>query len=78
MKVLGVTMAKALRQPKQRLSPTNVKARWSVEPSCSDVAFLVERELLAQEEIFGGKRSFGSQAEGQQAQQIGKGFSQHR
>jgi hypothetical protein len=34
---------------------------------------LIERELLAQEEIFGGERSLGSQAEGPQAQQVGKG-----
>ena len=38
-----------------------------------DPALLIEPELFAQEEILGGELSFGSQAEGQQAKQIGKG-----
>jgi hypothetical protein len=36
-----------------------------------DSAFLVERELLAQKEILGRERAFGSQPEKQEAEHIG-------
>ena len=38
----------------------------------TDSAFLVERELFAQEKILGRERTFRAQAENQKAEQIGK------
>jgi len=63
----GISPIKPATEPHQR------QARWIVEPSWSDFAFLVERELFAQEEILGGERSFWTQTKDQQAKEIGKG-----
>jgi hypothetical protein len=41
------------------------------DPAGFDSAFLVERELLAQKEILGRERAFGSHPEKQEAEQIG-------
>jgi hypothetical protein len=41
-------------------------------PAGPDSAFLVERELFAQEEILGRERTFRSETENQKAEQIGK------
>jgi hypothetical protein len=60
MKVLGVTTVNALRQSNQRLSHRRVKrVEWEVRRGL-DSAFLVERELFAQEEILGARRPFSS------------------
>jgi hypothetical protein len=73
MKVLGVTTVNAFGQLNRRLSQTSVRRVGSSSRRDLILRFLVERELFAQEEILGGKRGFGSQAEGQKAEQIDKG-----
>jgi hypothetical protein len=72
MKVLGVTTVNALRQLNHRLSHRRVKRCWMGGPAGSDFAFLVERELFAQEEILGRERALRSETEHQKAEQIGK------
>jgi hypothetical protein len=49
-----VSPIKPATEPHQR------QARWTVDPSRPDFAFLIEPELFAQEEILGGQRSFGA------------------
>jgi hypothetical protein len=72
MKVLGVTIVKTLRQSNQRLSHSRGQARWIASPAGLESPFLIEGELLAQEEILSCERAFGSQTENHEVQQIGQ------
>ena len=50
----GVSPIEASAEPHER------QAGWIVESARPDLAFLIEGELFAQEEILGGKRGFGA------------------
>jgi len=63
MKVLGVTIVKALRQIEPAAKPQEAQACLIGGPARLDAAFLVERELFAQEEILGRERTVSPQSE---------------
>ena len=56
----------------QAAQPQEGQARWMGDSARLDSAFLVKRELLAQEEILRRERAFGSYPEKQEAEQIAK------
>jgi len=58
MKVLGVR-PQCASPIEPAAEPEERQACWMGSPVGLDSAFLVERELFAQEEILGGQRSFG-------------------
>jgi 3-hydroxy-3-methylglutaryl CoA synthase len=64
-KVLGRTMVNASCQLNQRLSSTSVSRVGLSGAPGLDLALLIERQLLAQEQILGCQRGSGAQAETQ-------------